>query len=269
MIRGTLHLNSVSNGDQPGDQKVRTGGWSESVYFAGSAEEARAAFLILAPLRAQLLPGRFFIDGLTLQVVDGGSSTQGLALPGPTEYASDAPQMALQIKMAGMGVVNSRTFALRGIPDAMIKSGEYHPESYFHGAVLSYIGWLAGGDFRFKGRKLSNDLFDIVDISVAGVLQMVQDESNVDAGDLVQLYHAKDQFGNSVKGTFTAAKIGAEETLTLIDWAGQHVVKGKFRIQEHDYFGMKEVGAKIGPAVVRKVGRPFGGYRGRASNRTS
>lgn len=267
MIKCTALFNSVSNVSGNAQAQTRTGGWSESIYNSQEIDAARADFLDYCVLRARCLPAGFAIIGQRYQIVDGPSSTGGRRFPGDAALSCDVPQMALQLKADASGAVNVRRWSFRGVPDAMITEGEYLPTSSYRTAVLNAAQFATGGNWRFYGKDLTWTLYDIVSISAGGLLTTALDPG-FNAGMQVQLFRCKDEAGNGVSGTFLIGSNGTGNSWNLVNYNRNAAVSGQVRRITYTPYPIVGASVVVEKVVVRKVGRPFGGYSGRHSKRT-
>lgn len=266
MIKCTALFNSVSNISANAQAQTRTGGWSESIYNSAAVGVAQADFLDYCALRAQILPKGFAIIGQRFQIVNGGSSTLGRRYPGNNAYAADVPQVALQMKASAGGAVNVRRWTFRGIPDLMITEGEYLPTSTYKNAVLNAAGFTTGGNWRFFGRNLDNALIDLASITTGGLLTTAISQA-LNPGDTVQLFRCKDAFGRGVGGSFLVSSVTSPTVLQLRNYNQPAVVEGQIRLLTYSSFAIDGSTLAVERVVIRKVGRPFGGYSGRHSAR--
>jgi len=244
----------------------RSGGWSEGIYYDGTAAQAASAFIDWCALRAQLLPKGTAIIGQRYQVVDGGSSTSGRLFPGNVAYAADVPQAGVMLTAEAANGVNVRRWTYRGIPDIMTTEGEYVPTPTFKTLLRNAAQFATGGAWRFRARVLDNPLYELVSITEAGVLTLYSD-SDFQVGDVLRMFKVTDENDNSVTGTFKVAVRTTAGIFTLAHWPGKVAISGAVRKETLDFFQINGTTLSDGKLVVRKVGRPFGGYRGRASVR--
>lgn len=249
-----------------------SGGWSESHWCAPSdfvAANART----LASRRANLLPGQGSIIGYRLESFDLtgnklsplGATSGRFLYPGLDSRDLNLPQDSLMMNGAGSGVPNAARFNLRCIPDGIITRGEYQPSPAFKGALTLYSNGLIAVGYGFIGR-VKTGLSARVNSIAAGVVHLNGAVGGVANTDFLRLNRVYDDLGNPVKGTFLITNITGN-AYTVSGLAGVSVSQpsGSARIDALDFF---QYGV-INPAraVVRKIGRPFEQYRGRASAR--
>lgn len=266
MIKCTALFNSVSNLSAASGAQTRTGGWSESVYNTGNAAAARDLFLAFCQLRARILPKGFAIVGQRFQEVDGQSSTLGRRFPGNPAYEADIPQMGLQIKGQASGAINVRRWTFRGIPDIMVTEGEYLPTPQFKTMAENAAKFLGGSTWRFFAKDLSQTLYDVASITTAGLMTLAL-ETPFDAGMEVQLFRCKDESGRGVNGRFLCLQNAGVTQTQLSNYKKAAVVSGQVRRVQYFPYGIDASTIAVEKCVVRKVGRPFGGYSGRHGRR--
>jgi len=255
------------------DAAPHTGGWSES-WWSNTPVDLGGSFVQgLAQGRARLLPAQGSIVGVrsaiyTLsgnKLLPGGSSTGKLQYPGSASRPTDLPQVALEMTGSTAGQPNASRFTLRGMPDEIMVGGEYQPDSAFRGAVTAFCNRLVTAGWSFVGRDLSKPSANI--LSIAGGVMTLDASIGAAAGDYVRMRRVYDDDVNPVKGAYRVTLVaGAGTVLTLANMdATVSVANGSARVDEIKLFAFSEVSPSR--AVVRKVGRPFAGYRGRQSKR--
>lgn len=272
---------AISN---PGNPLHRSAGWSETIYgnFASVqallAEAARqgpaqgnfgSAFTPggLWLSRASLLPKGGVIIGYRIQQVDvpGPSQTGALSYAGDFAQETDQPQNALLIRSPGIGVNNIRRFTLRCIPDNQMSEGEYQPQSNYAGLMANYISQL--GNWAFRAKVFPAAKVKIINITAAGVATLEAVPTFV-PNQMIKVTKSRDSGGNLRSGRYIISTVGPATTVTLIAWQWGATTGGTMSgdavIQ---YPAIDPVNTQISRAVVRKVGRPFVGYRGRRSKR--
>jgi len=266
MIKCTAVFNSVSNVSGVATAQTRTGGWTESIYNTQAIDATREDFLSWCVLRARCLPRGFGIVGQRYATVGGSSITGGRRFPGDPSLSADVPQMAVQLRADASGAVNVRRWAYRGVPDIMIKEGEWLPTPEYEQAVKVAAQFAAGGNWRFFGRDLDNDLYDVASITTGGLLTIV-DGLPFPAGTLVQLFRCKDASGRGVTGSYLVQEDLGDNKFQLVNFRANAVVSGQVRAVTTSPFAIVASSVEIEKVVVRKVGRPSGGYSGRHSRR--
>jgi len=251
---------------------AHTGSWSESHWRDNALDQTNQVLNRLLRARAGMLPkqaamvglrvGNFTIQGNRL--LPGQTSLRKFTKPGPATYNCDVPQMALELSGSTSGLNNSK-FAARGMPDDQVLNGEYNPVNGWDGQLNEYMQALSGDGWQMLGRVLSNPTFKIVSISISGVctLSILVPFAN---GAQIRLLRCKDVNGSPVAGVYNASQV-AGSTFLLDGWPAGVAVQnsGAARVDAIDLYTFVDV--EVSRVVVRKVGRPFAGYRGKRSKR--
>ncbi len=290
MQRISLLFQLTTNPTNLSNAIPHTGGWSESTWIAAGAPTSMQTYLAnWAQIRAIMLPGQAAIVGGRLanytlsgnRLLPGGTSNFKFLVAGNSNYGTDVPQMALELGGSSGALPNANRFTLRGIPDAYVVYGEYQPDPNFKAAVTKYINFLTGGRQNvqgvtsgFIGRVLNNPVGRVQTVVAAAAgagfnmtVTLSQDVGGTINQDYLRFHRVSDVNGNPIKGTYLI--IGkAANVYTLQGTPNQNVTKpsGTARIDLLNLYPY----TTIAPSriLVRKVGRPFQGYRGRASART-
>jgi hypothetical protein len=245
----------------------RVGGWTESVYFQGPDVQARETLRQLCVARAPLLPTGARISGQRYQQVDppGASSTGALEFPGSSGTQADIPQMCLHCRIAGAGVSNHRNLDIRGIPDARVIEGEYFPSSGFTAALNAYVTAL--GFTKFRALDRAQQPFRLLSVLTTGVFntELAHGWAN---DNLIYVSRVKPVLGgDTISGLFRISDVttfGGK----FVGWPDTVAGTGGFgkrRLIIYPTFDPTSFG--ISRIITRKVGRPPGQYRGRASAR--
>lgn len=280
-VKCTAFFQLATNVDFPNLPARRIGGWSESWYFSGSTIASAIPFWVgqafglglqsagWCGYRAAMLPGGCTIVGQRYQVVNptGPAQSTGLLFPGTAGEQADIPQQAVLIYCPGAGTNNVRRSTLRGVPDPRIVEGEFQPAPYFTTAINTFFSFLA--NFQFRCRDLSQPTFTILSITAAGLVT-TETPHTITQGQMVRVLRTKTADGDLVGGRFQVASIGPNNNqLTLTAWTPAEATSGgKIRIDAIAFVTVNASQCVLGRAVTRRVGRPFGQYRGRRSRRT-
>lgn len=269
-MKSTMLFELVTNDGEVG-KPHRIAGWSESYYqneltnFASNIQ----FFESLCQRRAALLPTGASIVGQRYQIVDpvGTSQTGDRLFPGGSNLAADYPGLAMFMRIPASGARNIGHVALRGIPDARCVLGEYSNFSEtYNSAIVAFLSLLNSAIWRFKGRDLSQIAYPMIGIAANGTFT-TEGNHTLNAGDMVRVLRTNDEDGNQVGGRF---KIIAPVTATsgvLLNYDLGETTKGAIRkdLTVYPQYGTL---AQVRPRIVaRKVGRPFTGFRGRASKK--
>lgn len=243
----------------------RTGGWSESVY-ENRDNPARDQFEELCKRRARLLPLGAAIIGQRYEgIVDArGSTTGGKIFVGASGLESDVPQMALLCRVPSLNSANISKLTLRGIPDVRVREGEYNPSIQFDRDLTNYFSWLSG--YRFKARNLTSITIDIGGIDSGGLVTLAGNNPGFLVNNRVRVLRTMNNDDRQLGGAFRVTGV-TSTTVQLANWANGECLGGRLRLEETIYADFDGANGSILRAVVRKVGRPFGGYVGRSSKR--
>lgn len=274
MIRYTILFSCASIPNVGTPAAVRTGGWSESIWKNSDVPDP-IGMGILMSRRRNMLPRSCTISGYRQQLftfnaasvlVAGGAQTVLNTLAGNTAFAPDVPQMAAMCNASSAAGVNTRKFSLRGIPDEMVENGEAAFTPAFKGMMTNYFDELVTGAWGFRGRDLTQPILDIVGVA-AGVLTFAAAPPFV-VGEYCELIKCKTLEGVPVTGKFRVTAVGAL-TLTLQNFPNISGLLPSSKCTRYVDKFFQITDATFSRIVVRKVGRPFVGYRGRRSKRPS
>lgn len=263
----TMLFNYISGGEAP-QQAIRTGGTTESVYWDDASDQTISQFRRHATYRAVMLPKYCAVVGVRVQQVDpvGASRSFDLFKPGGADIGGqvDAPQLALRIRVKGVGVNNAslRKFAM--IPDQQIKDGEYRPTGKYRSAVSQYLRQLSF--WKFRGLDLTYLAVPITSIGADGTVTTAADIV-LAPGNTVGLRNVEDEDGNLITGEFVVDGATSLRVFKLRNWLGGVCSGGT--VKRHVYIYPQFLIPNDTPITVaiKKVGRPFGLYRGRQSKR--
>lgn len=266
MYKATMLFQATTAPAGVSPDPARTGGWSESHYFDGSLDILRSSFGSLCNRRANLLPNNTFIVGQRFQLLGGGSTTQGVRYMGNAGTAQDIPQMAILAYVPANGYVNVSRLTLRGLPDARVVGGEYNPLDTYNTALTAYLTELGLLGFRFKARSFLAAKDDVISITSGGLATLATG-LGLSRGDKVRLLRTRNIHGNSVSGVYTVLSETDVVNVLLADWGGVAAVGGVMRKEVTIYPPYDNKGSSRGRVITKKVGSPFGKYRGRRSKR--
>lgn len=247
----------------------RQGGWTETLYWTSYDSSVQRALGRLAIARAALLPRSASIIGLRVQQVDpsGPATSVPLILPGGyplTASNADIPQMALLMTVRADPQTNTRRFRLAAIPDDQVTFGEYDPTPNYRALMTAFLRGLSG--WRFRGLDLTQPKKPLVTIADDGTYTTSQDIA-LAVGDRVKVYSTVDHEGFKRDGTFLVTTATSLRVGKLGGWTFGACTLGSMRKLVPIYPVIIADNSSIQRTVVRKIGRPFGGYRGRASKR--
>jgi hypothetical protein len=273
-IKCTIFMQQTTNTSKPFSAIHRVGGWSESYYFGGvdvnacikAFQTGVGGTLGLGPTRANLLANGAAIVGQRFQIVApsiGQSQSSSYTYTPTGSYVADQPQMALLIKVPGNGVPNIRRVILRGIPDQFIVDGEFAPNLDFLNLLGQFLAELS--NWQFRGRDLTQPAFKIITIAIDGTVTC-EAVPTFAVNQMVRVLRTMNSGGDLVGGRFQVTTTGPSPVaFKLLNWTQGACTGGTVRADAIIYPQMAGNLASIGRAVVKKVGRPFVGYRGRRS----
>lgn len=266
-IKYTMLFGFTSNRSGENPLPSRTAGDSES-YYDVLSEPKPAAFDDLCIKRAQMLPRGCAIVGQRIQKVDpnGPASTNAKFFPGPS-YATntaDIPQMALRMSFIAGDGFNKITKTLRLIPDSQVIEGEYSPSTAFRNAVMAFGNQLVVGQWCFRAVDKANPNIPLLSIAANGaVVSVVAHGLNVN--DKVIITRGKDSAGRAHR--IDGRVISVTDALTFQVYPGPQVaLTGGYSRKKVIVYPVVS-STEVGRITTHKVGRPFDGYRGRASKR--
>lgn len=265
MLKCIMQFNTSTN--QSGlVPKRRTGGFSESFYTDAIYNQAlRDVFHKLCQKRALLLPTGLNIVGQEYLTVDpvGPAAAQSRLFAGAAGYPCDVPQMSAQCRGFSNETRNISKLVVKGIPDAWVVEGELVLLPQWKAAFTVFFNTLAEG-WRFRGRDLSQPAIPVLSISSIG--EVLLEEPNIyNVGDFVRVLRSTNALKRRGGGRYMVSGTTPPNGLVLHGWNRGASTGGTIRLDAVVYPPF--AGAEIVQAVTRKVGRPFGGYRGRASKR--
>lgn len=247
--------------------KGKAGSYSETWYVDGSQATAEQAIDAYAKRRAAFLTNKSRIVAARAQLVGGACKLFKMNYPGVLGTDGDIPQMALNCTVQGQGVGNKKSFQLRGIPDGNVFDGDFEPNEQFNAAFTQWVSSLNTRQIRFRGKDLTASQIAIVQVTDLGVFSL-QAALNFNVGDTVQLIRAHNTIGKNVCGMYYVSAKTSNQSGTLLNWTGGTVtLKGKMRVSTYIYPLVDSNTVEQQDITTRKVGRPFGLYRGRQTKR--
>lgn len=277
-----LELATIATEDSPTNRKA---GWKESYWADGNSISAaqnlfQGVARINSPVsrRIMLLPRTVGVlkachyqqydiaDGVELVAIGPAKIVQVNAF-GSAALLSDVPQMSLQVNFGLKdGHPQRIKHTVAGIPDSQVVDGEGSFSRDMRGRLRSFIDSLDSAFGSVIVNKLAGTSRRIKSIDDAGVITGVQPIAGIAAGSLVDLLRVRGADGLQYGGTYrvTAAAGG---TITIQGWEGGDTTGGSLREHFLTFAGFDKAKSNFKRSVIRKVGRPFDQFRGRASNR--
>lgn len=265
-------IQMTTSPDDPAVSRPHTAGWSEGMWFQ-AASTPIASIRLLGQTRSGFLPREASIIGYRQQVftiqgnrlIPGGTASGALSYPGMSQWTCDIPQMALSVKVQGAGVANTSKKMCRGIPDSMVVGGEYSPTVAFQNRVLSFFERCKTLGAQFIGRDLA--LPSVRIISLAANVLATDLPTGAINGDYVRILKTYTTLGLVLNGAFRVSAGGGTNNLTLEGLPAGVAVEGNGRARKDTIGLFAYDDAQTGRITTKRVGRPFEGYRGRASKR--
>lgn len=271
--RVSLLFSVTTQAENAGVAVPHSGGWSESHWVNTPANVTIADIRALAQPRANLLSSLASITGYRIQsfsivgnkLIPEGSRSGRILIPGGSQAGLNMPQDALSIFMTASGAVNVSRQSLRGMPDDYIVNGEFTPNTGYLSRVRTYMNALVNQGWKFVGRDRTVPNARVLAIA-AGVVTLAGPVGGVANNSFLRLNRVFDQNGLPVKGTFLITAIAGN--LYTVNGLGTTVVNVPSGTARIDQIAVFQYGSgEIGRTQVRKIGRPFEQYRGRASRR--
>lgn len=270
--KGTLLFAVTTDPDDRVTASPHSGGWSESHW--GNVNPIVLPFLQqLAQRRANMLPAECSVIGwrneiFTLtgnKLFPVGATSGRFQYPGMQTPNMNLPQDSLMVSAVTDAAPNATRFNLRGLPDYVIQKGEYQPSPNFKTQFTNYANELINSRWGFIGRVKTGASARVNSINV-GVVTLNGAVGGVVNESYLILNRVYDSNGNPVTGKFLITLI-AGNAYTVEGLAGVSVTipSGTARIDSLAFYQYTEITPNR--AVIRKIGRPFEQYRGRASAR--
>lgn len=242
-------------------------GWSESIYVYGTGiGGVRVETNLLMFERDDMLGLGY--SGSFARITKYNDRRQTLFYPSPLEAGShedgDTPWNAVLARLVAANGMR-RSLMLRGWPDKCFTNGNFTPIPSVGFALTRYYARLRNGSFAIVGINPDNVKKPYISIEPSAVVTFGA-AHGFNPGDIVYLVRAKDTTGKTIRGRTSVIEPVTANTLTLKSWPlGATSFVGSLR--KYDLVDSVIVDAFTERAALRKVGRPFGLYRGRASKR--
>ena len=244
-------------------ERGRVGGWSETWYKDGTFTAVNTALKALCTARANLLPIDSEIIGQRVQIPGGRAFTDNSIFPGQAAKKNDIPQMAAQCRILASNGVNAKIFSMRGVPDDLVVGGDLIPGAAT--PLYTAFGNRLGLDsWQIRSRDNQQPTAGIISIGIDGLFTL----TNVipfAVGDYLTLLHVKNTAGRAVTGNFYVKTVVNPTQGNFANWPGSAVIEvGKVRKLVYVFNNVDKSTFRLLRVMVRKVGRPFDLYRGRA-----
>ncbi len=265
-IKCTLLIQHTTGG-KAGEGGARVGGWSES-YYADTTEFTVALVRTnaLCSLRAALLPQGSVVVGQRYQQVNpvGTSRTGSATFAGNGGVPQDIPQMALYCRARTQNTANVRELVIRGLPDERVVNGNYDPERTYTAALNQFFTFLRTG-WVMRGLDLSQQRTAIVSIVAPGTITTTVPHG-LSVGQQFKILRTTQSNGRQAGGVYTVLTTATNKTLTADIDLALPAKGGSVRAYAIVYPPIGD--CEIDRVGIRKVGRNFFQYRGRAVRRS-
>ena len=242
-------------------------GFTESFYLQTSDVSAIKTLLQteVAPKRAAILVGSLSVAYARLYISGGG---KGILIP------LGLPGVFTQTDVANVGLLwqtnnanapaQSRKW-LHGIPDNMVVGGEFSPTQNYRVRLQNYFDTLLTAYFR--GNAQTN-LIGIQEIASDGTVTFTGNNP-FSVGNYITIARTLLDTGRRKGGLFSVASIGpGAAQLKLSSWQYGHSRGGTAYIKTPTFYQIfQNANVSLVRIGTRRVGRPFGLYRGRRSKR--
>jgi hypothetical protein len=270
-FKTTFILDQTTSPQEGRAQSTRDGGWTDNLYFSGTLSECELRCRRYALERANLLSSTGFVNGVRIVNVDAPGIAKAIpySFPGPKDAVCDVPQMAFRLSLQCANGTR-RQLVLAGVPDELVLGGaaSFNPASTRNFTILNTI--LSGG-FGKLGVVRSNPLVNVLSISTGGLVTTLSNHG-LNANDTVRFFRTKDVYGVPVQGKWKVnGTPPSTTTFNLAEWNANPINPygtvngGKVRKLAFEFVGFEDL--TFAGVTIRKVGRPFDQYRGRASRR--
>lgn len=276
LFKATMLFQLATGTVAPNPSLRRIGGWSESFYLSIDSFLAAESLinsdsgitpLGLCKARANLLPSSAQIIGQRLQQLNpvGRSQTYSKLWNGASGQDCDVPQMALLTRIPAVGTNNVRPYIIRGIPDVFVVDGEFRPSAGMSDAIRTLFESLT--KFSLRTAPTASLPNSILAIDAQGKIIFSNTRPTIAVGGVLNLSGVLAS-GQTISGPFVVEAIGPETlALSVRGWTYGVATGGQAVTRAISYPALDGTRATIGRIIVKKVGRPFVAYRGRASTR--
>lgn len=253
----------------------RLAGWTETWYFPGDSPETANTAATKSngwmAKRAALLgtAGIVKASRYVNTAVPGRSRIDIRSAFRGTWQDNDIPQMALLCRSQTADNQYGKNWFLRGLPDSVVKGGEFNPGTTdFLTLLTGFFATIRGDGWQFRSLDRGAAQRAILNGNVATAQITHVGAGIFGIGEKVRIVGARSALGRVRGWTATvvaSAAAGVNTLLTLSPYrAGSDLVAGGQVKLVSPIFNTAAVNSyvRVNP---RKVGRPFGQYRGRSS----
>lgn len=248
-------------------------GWTEHYYIPESFSAVTTARVeAMIQVRMRLLSPQAQTTKYRLAELDPAGKVKTVKhIVFGNDATCDNVEQALTWQIRSGNSSNRRTLTLRGIPDARVVGGVYHPTEAYDNKIRAFFRVLIEGGWRFRGKGLAGASSRIQSISDAGVM-VLRDNLDADVGNEVQVLRSF-AAGHRAKGITTNITVETNaKNYTLAEWPYGASTGGRVRkVTATDYFPYEITdGEQVYPeACTRQTGSPPVKSRGRRSAKYS
>lgn len=275
----TIFINAAVQGNNPdrtgteasAAATTRLGGITEN-WYADQDYNSQSLWDLArtyATARAKLLPNVCAVVALRFKQYNEKKKVFLLkeTFAGSADTIADIPQMALDMTFHSRTTGAERKFRLGAVPDARVSRGSYLPSQAFQNNLNAFAAIVAG-NFKMRATDQTVPTTEILTVSEAGLVTTNVAHGLV-TGDIAQVMSTRDFKYRAVSGNFKVLSAPTTTTLTLENWDAGICTKGKIRKHLWVLELVQAFQAELNnPTVaVRKFGRPFDLFRGRASTK--
>jgi len=242
-------------------------GWSESYFsYASSRGASRIAFNLLMFERDDMLGLGYNGPYARVTNYNNRRDTQFYEanLVAGSHLDGDTPWQAVLIRVIAANGMH-RSLMLRGWPDIWFTNGNFTPDGNGQAALVRFYNRLRNGGWAIIGQDPTKPIKPIVDISSGGLATFPAPHGYPD-NTPVYAYRMKDALNKVINGKFRVLSSPSAVTAQLSGWPPtRSAASGALR--EINVVDSPIVDCITERAALRKVGRPFALFRGRARRR--
>lgn len=242
-------------------------GWTESFYaIASSRAAAKAGLNSLMAQRDDWLGLGYSVPYERVTNYNNRRDTQFYQanIGAGSHLDGDTPWQALLIRITAANGM-TRTWLPHGFPDDWFKNGNWTPDGNATAALTRIFNRLKDGGWALVGQDPTKPIKPITDITSGGLATFPVPHGYGDGTPLYG-YRLKDALGKNIKGKFRVLNSPSSVTAQLSGWPPtRSAVSGSLR--EINIVDSMIIDAFVERAALKKVGRPFGLFRGRVRRR--
>lgn len=248
----------------PGDFGLRPFGWSETWYTDGTIETGYGGLVMFSKFRARLLSSGISIIGARIHELGGPTKFFPFKESGVSGEGMDYPTISLNCRCSSADGKYKKYFQLRGLPDPRVVDGNYEGDPTYGASLRQFMTFLHSPGVKFQALDRTVPAIKINSISELGVVRCAAG-GTFPIDSYVTLKRVRNTVGEKVSGTFRIVARASDTEFTLANWTGGAVAAvGTVTKQTFTYIQVGNRTAEMLGVTSRKVGRPFGQFRGRA-----